>query len=65
MSKSSTEKQINCRYRLIQSASLSKRIGITPEQWKNDLQITNFVLESGLDVSLLEHIAAWVWTFSR
>lgn len=65
MSESITEKQINLRFRLMQSASFAKRSGHSADAWKNDSQIKNAVLESGLSLNLLEHISAWVWTFNR
>jgi hypothetical protein len=55
----------NWRQKLLQSAYRAKLDYLSAENWKNDLHVKEAVVQSGLGLPILEHIAAWVWTFRR
>jgi len=59
------DEKISWRIKLIQSAHFARNEGYSSEIWKNDLQIKEVAIKSGLGLAVLDHIIAWVWTFKR
>lgn len=61
----SIEKQIEARRKLVMSARQARMQGFTREEWKNAQVVKEFTLNCELPNDIVEHISAFVWTFSR
>ena len=60
-----TEDQINARYSLMQSANAAARDGYSMMAWKQHPRIQEIRSKNDLHPDILDHIAAFVWTFNR
>lgn len=59
------DEQTEARYRLHQSAKSARDLGLSMQFWMDDESVQSFCQENELNLSLLEHIACWTWTFRR
>jgi len=65
MSEIDVQSKIEARKRLMLSAKSAKMQGISRDAWENAQVIREFATKSALHNDIVEHIAAWVWTFRR
>lgn len=59
------EDQMDARYTLMQSAKIARRDGYDMLTWKHHPRIQEIRSKYKLRHDILDHIAAWVWTFKR
>lgn len=59
------DEKIEARYKLVQSAKLAYRSGVNQVEWMYSEAVRKYIEESGLDDTILDHIASWVWTFRK
>jgi hypothetical protein len=60
-----TEKQVEARYALVQSAKHAFIQGVSKDEWKNHETVKTFANEFKLNEKLLYHIAEFIWTFRK
>lgn len=47
------------------SAKTARTQGISRDEWEKAEVVQEFVSKADLRYDIIEHIAAWVWTFRR
>lgn len=59
------QEQIEARYVLVESAYLSRDYCCSQQEWIDNEEVREICTKAGLDLSILDHIAHFVWTFRR
>lgn len=55
------EAQSDARYRLVQSATMARNDGFSFDEWSSADVVTQLCSDSGLPLTILDHIYHWVW----